>query len=198
MFKQEEYNEKIIEYFNQLDRAFFIDNEYSKLAHYDRPLPIGYEQTISQPSLVLEMTLQLELNKKHKVLEIGTGSGYQTALLAQFSDEVFTIERIAELSQTAFHKLTTMGFRNIRFKIGDGSEGWKEFSPFDRIIITAAASRIPAELTNQLDLNGKMIVPVGEKDRQKLIVIQKDNNGRVKKESLGIVKFVEFKGKYGW
>ncbi|MDD2586963.1 MAG: protein-L-isoaspartate(D-aspartate) O-methyltransferase [Syntrophomonadaceae bacterium] len=198
MPKNSEDNERLFKFFSKLDRSFFIDNEYKDFAADDRPLPIGHEQTISQPSLVLEMTLALELNKAHNVLEIGTGSGYQTAFLAQFGGQVFTIERIEELSKRAQEKLSLLGYNNIRFKIGDGSDGWREFSPFDRIIVTAAAAKVPDNLIHQLVSEGRMVIPVGDREGQKLLLIHRDKAGKTKKKSLGKVRFVEFKGKYGW
>lgn len=189
---------QIIDFFNNLDRSLFIDNENKSLAGYDVALPIGYEQTISQPSLVLEMTLQLDLGEDSRVLEIGTGSGYQTALLAQFAAEVYTIERIPQLLSQARRRLEAMGYTNIHFSCGDGSEGWEEFAPYDRIIAAAAAETIPQALVNQLKSGGKMIVPVGRKGSQDLLLVVKDQDNRVRSESLGRVTFVEFKGKYGW
>ncbi|MBM7856147.1 protein-L-isoaspartate(D-aspartate) O-methyltransferase [Desulfohalotomaculum tongense] len=188
----------IYEFYRNLDRGLFIDNEYKKYAHYDQALPIGFEQTISQPSLVIEMTMMLDLNKRCRVLEIGTGSGYQTAFLAQFAGEVFTIERIAELSKKAQKRLSKLGYKNIKFKVGDGSKGWEEHSPYDRIIVTAGAGNIPGELVNQLKLGGKMVIPAGKEELQELLLVIKDENGNIKTESLGPVRFVELKGKYGW
>ena len=190
--------EKVYDFFRNLDRSYFIDNEFKELAHYDHPLPIGYNQTISQPSLVLEMTLELDLNRTLRVLEIGTGSGYQTAFLAEFAGEVYTVERITELSKSTQQKLKELGYENIKFKIDDGSEGWKEYSPFDRIIATASAREIPGELLEQLKPGGKMVIPVGPKEMQDLLVVKKDEEGNIHKETMGSVRFVEFKGKYGW
>ena len=149
------------EFYSKLDRAFFMENEYKSLACLDQALPIGYGQTISQPSLVLEMTRQLDPGKDSKVLEIGTGSGYQTALLAEFSGMVYTIERIPELAEKAKAKLAALGYDNIVYKTGDGSEGWKEKGPFDRIIATAAAGKMPIAIIEQLAPNGRMIIPAG-------------------------------------
>lgn len=189
---------KLENFFYKLDRSFFIDNEYKKFADEDSPLPIGFEQTISQPSLVLEMTRLLSPEKDSKVLEIGTGSGYQTAILAEFSKEVYSIERISELSKKAQNRLSQLGYKNIFFKIDDGSLGWKEKSPFDRIMVTAAAGEIPKELTDQLNVNGKMIIPVGPQYVQDLLLIEKDSSGNLKKQVVGQVRFVELKGNYGW
>ena len=185
-------------FFRQLDRAFFIDNKNKEYAYLDRPLPIGYEQTISQPSLVLEMTYLLAPDKEYTVLEIGTGSGYQTALLAEFSGQVYTVERIKELAEKAREKLTQLGYSNIAYKIGDGSQGWIENAPYDRIIVTAAAQEIPPELIKQLKPGGKMVIPVGPRGMQELLLITKDQAGEINRQSVGEVRFVEMKGKYGW
>jgi len=198
MYQNKIPSQEIYDFFQKLKRDFFIDNKYKQFAHFDQALPIGFDQTISQPSLVLEMTLELDLNKKCKVLEIGTGSGYQTVFLAEFANEVFTVERIEELSIKAQKRLNKLGYKNIKFKISDGSEGWKEFSPYDRIIVTAGASKVPEDLLKQLKPNAKMVIPIGEQGFQELLLIEKDKNNNAKRESLGIVRFVELKGKYGW
>lgn len=189
---------ELYDFFYKLDRSIFIDNEYRDAAFIDRPLPIGHGQTISQPSLVLEMTFLLNTDKNCKVLEIGTGSGYQTAFLARFSGSVYTVERIAELSEKAREKLIMLGYDNIFYKIGDGSEGWSEFAPYDRIMVTAAAEKTPIELIKQLKAGGRMIVPVGPPGLQDLFLITKDKNGEIRSEALAKVAFVEMKGKYGW
>jgi len=190
--------QKLEECFRQLDRSIFIDNEYKELAHLDSALPIGFEQTISQPTLVREMTYLLSPEKDSRVLEIGTGSGYQTALLAEFAGEVYTIERIEELAVRAREKLEALGFTNIHFKIGDGSEGWEECSPFDRIIVTAAAGNVPRELIEQLAPGGRMVIPVGPRGWQELKLITKDQSGTINSQTVTEVTFVEMKGKYGW
>ncbi|ANU24780.1 protein-L-isoaspartate O-methyltransferase [Planococcus donghaensis] len=166
------------------------------LASLDHALPIGFEQTISQPSLVLEMTLALDLQSHHKVLEVGTGSGFQTTLLAVFSGAVYTIERIEELHNRAKERLAQLNIHNIHFKLGDGSIGWQEQAPFDRIMVTAAASEVPAELLDQLSNDGKMVIPVGNSFNQELLLIEKDTNGKLHKISLNKVLFVPLKGKY--
>jgi protein-L-isoaspartate(D-aspartate) O-methyltransferase len=190
--------EDIIAFFKKLDRSFFIDNEFKELAGLNEPLPIGYGQTISQPSLVLEMTLELELDKSCRVLEIGTGSGYQTAFLAEFADAVYTIELIPELAGSAKQKLDALGCNNIFYRIGDGSEGWREHAPYDRIIAAAAAGKMPDKLLDQLKPGGVAIAPVGPKDHQELLRVRKNNDGLITAESLGYVTFVEMKGGYGW
>lgn len=190
--------DKVRAFYEQLERSQFIDKEFKNIAQLDRPLPIGYEQTISQPTLVLQMTLQLNLEKGCRVLEVGTGSGYQTAMLAEFAEEVFTIERIEELSKKAQKRLSRLGYSNIRFRVGDGSDGWQECAPYDRIIITAAAGIMPDMLLEQLKPGGIAIAPVGAKTYQELLKIKKDEDGNLTSVSLGGVRFVEMKGKYGW
>jgi protein-L-isoaspartate(D-aspartate) O-methyltransferase len=185
-------------YFYQLDRAYFIDNENKALAHLDNALPIGYGQTISQPSLVLLMTEILSPAPDSRVLEIGTGTGYQTALLARFSAAVVTVERIKALAEKAKERLAALGFTNIEFVIGDGSAGCPEKGPYDRIMVTAAASRVPDELLAQLRPGGRMIIPVGPRYVQDLLLITKDDAGQVKQTSIERVIFVELKGKSGW
>ncbi|MDS9471391.1 protein-L-isoaspartate(D-aspartate) O-methyltransferase [Sporosarcina pasteurii] len=188
-------NEKMITYFKKLDRSFFMDS-LKEFAHMDEAVPIGHEQTISQPSLVLNMTLSLDLQPHSKVLELGTGSGYQTALLAAFSESVYTIERIKPLYEQAKERLKEIGFSNIHFKFDDGSMGWIEHAPYDRIMVTAATSEIPRELLEQLALSGKMIIPVGTPVLQKLLLIEKDEYGKIYQEVLDHVRFVPLKGKY--
>jgi protein-L-isoaspartate(D-aspartate) O-methyltransferase len=175
-----------------------MDEGNKEYAFLDAPFPIGYGQTISQPSLVYLMTDRLQLDKKCRVLEIGTGSGYQTAFLAEFSGEVFSIERIPELAENAKRKLDELGYTNISYRIGDGSLGWREYAPFDRILVTAAAERIPEDLVAQLKVGGIMIVPVGPCGWQQLTVITRKGEVRVHIETIGSVTFVEMKGKYGW
>lgn len=191
-------NNELKKFFDKLDRAYFIDNEFKGCAYLDRALPIGYEQTISQPSLVLKMTEKLSLDKNCKVLEVGTGSGYQTAFLAEFAKEVYTIERIEELGSKAKEKLEGLGYKNIFYKIGDGSAGWPQYAPYDRIIVTAAAGKIPDELIDQLNVGGIMIIPVGPEGSQELKLINRDLNGNISTTTIGYVVFVEMKGKYGW
>lgn len=178
-----------------MDRSFFMDSN-KELAIFDHALPIGFEQTISQPSLVLEMTLALDLQPDQKVLELGTGSGFQTALLAAFSGSVYTIERIEELQNRAQERLGQLGFQNIHFKLGDGSEGWYEQAPFDRIMVTAAASEVPKELLEQMNKGGKMVIPVGSSFSQELRLIEKDKSGKLHTTLLNEVLFVPLKGKY--
>ena len=190
--------EEITRFLKSLDRSLFLGDEYKKDAGLDAPLPIGHGQTISQPTLVAKMTYELEPDKSSRVLEIGTGSGYQTAFLAEFSGEVYTVELIPELAAKARNVLEKLGYGNIKFKVGDGSEGWKEEAPFDRIMTTAASGTVPSELVGQLKNNGRMIAPVGPPYLQDLMLITKDEEGKITQRSLGKVVFVEFRGKYGF
>jgi protein-L-isoaspartate(D-aspartate) O-methyltransferase len=191
-------SEKIEEYYKKLDRSYFLDDTNKRHAGIDSPLPIGHGQTISQPSLVLEMTKILMPEDDSRVLEIGTGSGYQTALLANFSKHVYTVEVIEPLKIKAEQRLGALGFKNISFKLGDGSIGWQEEAPFDRIMVTAAAGRIPEKLLSQLGNEGRMLIPVGQRYSQELLLVKKDIFGNVSHESMGGVVFVEFVGEYGF
>ncbi|HCG64130.1 MAG TPA: protein-L-isoaspartate(D-aspartate) O-methyltransferase [Sphaerochaeta sp.] len=189
-------DEKLLQFFHSLDRSLFIDNRYKTLAKLDRPLPIGHGQTISQPSLVVYMTAQLQLAKTTRVLEIGTGSGYQTAFLAEFSKEVYTVELRGDLGDSARERLDALGYRNIRYKLGDGSLGWVEHAPYERILVTAAPKRMPEDLIGQLAPEGIMILPLGPPGYQQLLMVTKDKEGGVTQTKLLDVAFVELVGKY--
>lgn len=189
---------EISDYAASLDRAYFIDNENRIFADVNEPLPIGFGQTISQPSLVVEMSYLLSPERDKTVLEIGTGSGYQTAILAHFSKHVYTAERIPELGKSARTRLESLGFSNISFMIGDASEGWKEYAPFDRIMVTAAAGKMPDELLDQLNNNGIMVIPIGPRGMQELFTVTKGPKGEIHMHAVECVRFVEMKGKYGW
>lgn len=186
-----ENKDRIIDYYENLDRSYFIE-DYKEEAHLDRPLPIGHGQTISQPSLVLKMTLLLDIGEDHRVLEIGTGSGYQTALLSKAAKEVYTIERIEELYKIARKRLEAKGYDNISYKLGDGSLGWEGHAPYDRIMVTAAAPELFDELVDQLAVNGKMVIPVGSMASwQDLLLVEKDEDGKLSQEKVNKVRFVE-------
>lgn len=185
-------------FFRSLNRSFFVDDDMKQYATLDQPLPIGFGQTISQPSLVLEMTRLLEPEKDSRVLEIGTGSGFQTAILAKMSGQVYTIERIGELMEKARKRLEALKFTNVCYKVGDGSMGWPENAPYDRIMVTAAASVLPDELIKQLANGGRMVIPIGSPGLQELMLITKSNTGDIHAHKVGRVRFVELKGQYGW
>ncbi len=164
--------ERIRKLYKELDRSYFME-EYKEAADQDRPFPIGHGQTISQPSLVLRMTILLDVDEDSKVLEIGTGSGYQAALLAKAAKELYTVERIEELYVKAKDRLEKAGYNNIKFKLGDGSLGWEENAPYDRIMVTASARNLPEKLIDQLAPKGKMVIPVGKGSVQELLLIKK-------------------------
>jgi len=190
------YNkDEIINFYENLDRSFFMDKN-KEYADIDSPFRIGYGQTISQATLVLKMTILLELEEKSKVLEIGTGSGYQTALISEFSKEVYTVERIKPLLEKAKERLDEAGYNNIHYRLSDGSLGWKEFAPYDRIIVTAAATVVPEELIDQLAPEGRMIIPVGPVYLQDLKIVKKDSKGKISEELVEKVRFVRLIGKY--
>ncbi len=185
-------------YFDQLNRSFFIDGDSKSWASLDQALPIGFGQTISQPTLVLAMTRWLDLRPNSRVLEIGTGSGYQTAFLARFAGRVYSVEKIPELQDKAKVRLAQLGFENIHYHLGDGSLGWPKNAPYDRIMVTAASRTIPDELLDQLRPGGKMVIPVGVPYLQDLLLVSKDQHGTVSQKVLEKVVFVELKGPYGW
>tara|TARA_Y100000748_G_C15451430_1_gene471110 strand:- start:136 stop:741 length:606 start_codon:yes stop_codon:yes gene_type:complete len=184
-------SQAIIDAMLEIDRHMFVPDHQKKNAYSDRPLPIGYNQTISQPYIVAYMTEKLKVERNHKVLEIGTGSGYQAAILSKLCKYVYTIEIIPELAQIASKALTDQGFNNISFKTGDGYNGWVEEAPFDRIIVTAAPDKIPEKLIDQLKPDGRMIIPVGDPlSMQYLWVVTKQEGARYKKQKILPVRFV--------
>ena len=183
--------------FKSLDRAFFLPKAWKGEATLDKPLPIGLGQTISQPSLVLKMTALLQVDKEHRVLEIGTGSGYQTALLSLVAKEVYTVERLSALQKEARERLEELGMANIQYQVADGTYGWPEKGPYDRIMFTAAGRRIPKALVAQLKPQGKMVLPVGEKGLQKLFLVEK-SHGEVFITEHAYVRFVELVGEDGF
>lgn len=182
-------SEAVLSALRKVPREKFIPPQYSELAYDDSPINIGNDQTISQPYIVALMTEKLNIRKTDKVLEIGTGSGYQTAVLAELAKEVFSIERIEKLSLSAQKILGSLSYKNIKFKIGDGFLGWREASPFNCIILTAAPINIPTTLLDQLAVGGKMIAPIGTQASQRLQLITKGPK-EIKKEELIPVRFV--------
>jgi protein-L-isoaspartate(D-aspartate) O-methyltransferase len=179
---------QLIEAMRKVPRHLFVPENRRDSAYDDRPLPIGEGQTISQPYIVAFMTQVLDLSLEDTVLEIGTGSGYQAAILAEIVREVYTIEIIAKLGNAARERLKKMGYKNISVKIGDGYEGWSEKAPFDGVIVTCAPEKIPKSLIDQLAKGGRMIIPVGEKRGiQKLVLIRKDKGMVIKKEVMDVL-----------
>jgi len=173
-------------------RHQFVPAHLKKLAYEDGPLPIGEGQTISQPYIVAFMTQSLDLKPHYKVLEIGTGSGYQAAILAEIVDSVFTIEIVKKLGRAANDKLKKLGYANIEVKIGDGYHGWPEKSPFDAIIVTAGSESVPPALLEQLKEGGRLIIPVGLPNSVRQLVLAIKKNGKVKTKNLMAVRFVPF------
>jgi len=183
---------QVLDALRKVPRHKFVPEHLQKYAYADEPLPIGEDQTISQPYIVAFMTEKLQLESYHKVLEIGTGSGYQAAILAEIVDSVFTIEIVDILARRAINTLKKLGYENIYVKSGDGYKGWPEYSPFDAIIITAAPTKIPQPLVEQLKIGGRMILPLGEYS-QELVLIEKSEQGINRKDLLP-VRFVPMTG----
>ena len=180
---------RVLDAMRKVERHLFVPPDQVANAYGDYPLPIGYGQTISQPYIVAFMTEALDLEPSSKVLEIGTGSGYQAAILAELSDSVFTVEIFPELGQRAKNLLTILGYKNIKVRIGDGYQGWPAHSPYQAIIVTCAPTHVPVSLIEQLDEGGRMIIPVGEKSNQELIILMK-KNGKLKQTTVLPVRFV--------
>ncbi len=190
-------DERVLRAMGKIHRHLFIEEALIGEAYNDHPLPIGHKQTISQPYIVALMTQALGLKGSEKTLEIGTGSGYQTAILAELSKRVYTIERIKPLMEKTVKLLGRLGYPNIIFKAFDGTLGWKEKEPFDAIIVTAGAPRVPDPLLDQLAVGGRMLIPIGDKYSQELIKVTKKKKD-YKKENLGGCRFVDLIGVYGW
>ena len=187
-------DERILDVINSTPRHAFIDEALAHRAYEDIALPIGFNQTISQPYIVARMTeVLLGDGPLNRVLEIGTGSGYQAAVLVQLTDSVFTMERISGLLEKAVSRFKLLGLRNIQYKHADGGMGWPERGPYDGIIVTASPRRIPDELIAQLAIGGRMVVPIGHGDHQQLTVVSNSADG-VTSEVLEAVKFVPLLG----
>ena len=190
-------DEGVLEAMRKVPRHLFVDEALRDQAYSDHPLPIAENQTISQPYIVALMTESLELHGADKVLELGTGSGYQTAVLAELADRVFSIERYPDLAYRANSILQKLGYGNIIVRVGDGSLGWPDEAPFDGIIVTAGTPKIPQPLVDQLKMGGRLVVPVGDRFGQDLILVRRVAEG-IKKTNLGGVRFVNLVGKWGW
>jgi protein-L-isoaspartate(D-aspartate) O-methyltransferase len=188
---------RVLETMRTVERHRFVSPGLIEHAYEDGPLPIGSEQTISQPFIVAEMMQIAELKGNEKVLEIGTGCGYATAILARLAPEVYTIECIAELQRRAISILGEIGVTNCRFRLGDGSVGWPEAAPFDAIIVTAAMPGIPRPLLAQLSPQGRLIAPVGEDELQTLVRIAREH-GHWQERYFGECRFVKMIGKFGF
>lgn len=189
-------DEEVLEAMRHVPRHKFVPDRYARSAYADRPLPIGHGQTISQPYIVAFMTQQIQLEASDKVLEIGTGSAYQAAVLSEITPHVYSIEIIPELAKHAAKRLDTLGYDTVEVKTADGYFGWKKHAPFDAIIVTAAAGHIPPPLVKQLKKGGRMIIPVGGTlEIQYLILVEKDDEGQLSSNQLMPVRFVPMTGR---
>jgi protein-L-isoaspartate(D-aspartate) O-methyltransferase len=191
---------RVLSAMEKIPRHLFIDEVLAEQAYSDNPLPIDSRQTISQPYIVALMSEAMELVGKEKVLEIGAGSGYQTAILAELAERVFTVERIAALATRARKVLESLNYYNVAVRVGDGTYGWREESPFSAIMVTAGAPRIPKLLIEQLVVGGRMVIPVGNRSSQVLLKLTRlsQDPGDLKQEDLGGCRFVDLIGEYGW
>ena len=187
----------MLEVMGKVPRHQFVEEALEGEAYNDHPLPIGHKQTISQPYIVALMTEALDLTEKDKVLEIGTGSGYQAAILAELSRKVYTVERVKPLLVRAKDLLRELGYNNILFKAFDGTLGWKEYEPYDAIIVTAGAPKVPQPLKDQLSEGGRLVIPVGNRFSQELIKVTRKKKSFIE-EDLGGCRFVDLIGLHGW
>jgi len=188
---------RVLAAMRSVDRALFVPEASRDQAYENVPLAIGQGQTISQPLVVGLMTQALELAPESKVLEVGTGSGYQTAILAELAHEVISVERHARLAEHARELLTRLGYSNVKVFVGSGSTGWPDEAPYDRILVTAGSPRIPIHLVARLTKNGRLVVPVGSRYEQQLIVLEKGPSGLIE-HNLGPVRFVPLIGEGAW
>lgn len=187
-------DDRVLRAMAKVPRHEFVPLEVQPYAYLNRPLPIGFDKTISQPLMVAVMTDLLELKTNDVVLEIGTGLGYQSAVLAELAGSVYTVEIIDELAQRAVPRLKREGYTNIELQVGNGYFGWPEHAPFDKVIVTAGSDLIPPPLINQLKAGGRMVIPVGLHDAQQLLLIDKDVNGKVRTKEIMQVLFSLLEG----
>ena len=190
-------DERVLAAMSRIPRELFVPAEQKHTAYEDRPLPIGYEQTISQPYIIAMMTSALELNGREKVLEVGTGSGYQSAILAELARRVISVERLPALVETARELLEKLGYDNIEVHLAEQALGWQPEAPYDAIIVTAGAPRIPRELLKQLSVSGRLVIPVGSRFEQELIKVTRQKKRNIT-ENLGGCRFVSLIGKGAW
>ncbi len=191
------HNRRVLEAFREVPRHLFVPPELVPHAYDDCPLPIGEGQTISQPYMVAVMTEAAALTGREKVLEIGTGSGYQAAILARLAARIYSVEQNAALSAAAEERLRRLGVTNVICLLGDGSLGYPEAAPYDAIIVTAAAPTIPNSLVEQLAPHGRLVIPVGSRDSQELLLVRRQN-GEISRETINYCRFVPLGGRYGW
>jgi protein-L-isoaspartate(D-aspartate) O-methyltransferase len=190
-------DERVLQVMRDIPRHLFVSPRYRSMAYEDMPLPIGHEQTISQPLMVAMMTQALQLRGPERVLEIGTGSGYQAAILSRLAAVVFSVERLAQLATHARAILATSGIMNVHILVGDGSLGLPEHGPYDAIVVTAASPKVPPPLIDQLKIDGRLVIPVGDRHEQTLVRLTATDD-RPQVEHLGGCRFVPLIGQQGW
>jgi protein-L-isoaspartate(D-aspartate) O-methyltransferase len=191
-------DQRVLQAMRKVPRHLFVRDHLRSQAYGDHALPIGSAQTISQPYVVARMTELLELDREHSVLEVGTGSGYQTALLALLARRVYSLERVAELAQQAIPRMRQLGLDNVKIQVFDGTVGWSEWAPFDRILVTAGAPRVPEPLLDQLAPGGSLLIPEGAKSLQRLVLYRKSARGELRRKEGEEVAFVPLLGRHGW
>ncbi|HEV3456657.1 MAG TPA: protein-L-isoaspartate(D-aspartate) O-methyltransferase [Thermoanaerobaculia bacterium] len=191
-------DQRVLEAMRKVPRHLFVRDHLRSQAYGDHALPIGAAQTISQPYIVARMTELLELAPHHSVLEIGTGSGYQTALLATLARRVYSLERIAELAQQAIPRIRQLKFENVKIQVFDGTVGWSEWAPYDRILVAAGAPKVPEPLLDQLAPGGSLLIPEGERQAQRLVLYRKSARGELRRKEGEEVGFVPLVGRHGW
>lgn len=192
------HDQRVLDAMLKVPRHLFVEPGLQSHAYSDASLPIGLKQTISQPYMVAAMSAALELTGKERILEIGTGSGYQTAILSLLAKRVYSIERISALAGRARRVLDQLAMSNVNIKIGDGTIGWKEQAPFDGILVAAGAPDVPQEYLQQLEIGGKLVLPVGDREQQILLRVIRQEDGSFKREQLMGCRFVPLIGEQGW
>ena len=191
-------DQRVLDALLKVPRHLFVGDAHRMSAYEDHPLSIGEGQTISQPYIVALMTEALKLTGSETVLEIGTGSGYQTTILAELAAHVYSIERIPSLTGRARKVMDSLGYNNVLVKLSDGTLGWNEYAPYDRIIVTAGAPSVPEPLIDQLAPGGILVIPVGTNSLQELVRVTKGEDGSIKEDRMGSCVFVRLVGKHGW
>jgi protein-L-isoaspartate(D-aspartate) O-methyltransferase len=191
-------DQRVLEAMRKVPRHLFVRDHLRSQAYGDHALPIGASQTISQPYIVARMTELMELAPQHSVLEIGTGSGYQTALLAMLARRVYSLERIAELAQQAIPRIRQLALENVKIQVFDGTVGWSEWAPYDRILVAAGAPKVPEPLLGQLAPGGSLLIPEGTRQAQRLVLYRKSARGELRRKEGEEVGFVPLLGRHGW
>jgi protein-L-isoaspartate(D-aspartate) O-methyltransferase len=191
-------DERVLTAMRKVQRHLFVKDHLRAQAYGDHALPIGSSQTISQPYIVARMSEMLEVGPTHSVLEIGTGSGYQTAILALLARRVYSLERIAELAREAIPRMRQLGLDNVKIQVFDGTVGWSEWAPYDRILVTAGAPKVPEPLLDQLAPGGVLLIPEGQLKEQRLVTYRKSARGGIRRIEGEEVAFVPLLGRHGW